>query len=82
MGSGGGFIPRIMTQPRVDLHDSQIFEGDRDYNWGDIGVTFLVDADNGVGGNIDWENGSFFRENILSKSYFDTTTELHIIIFS
>ena len=34
LGSGGGFIPRIMTQARVDLYDSQIFEGDRDYNWG------------------------------------------------
>ena len=26
LGSGGGFIPRIMTQARVDLYDSQIFE--------------------------------------------------------
>ena len=40
LGSGGGFIPRIMTQARVDLYDSQIFEGNRDYNWGDIGVTY------------------------------------------
>ena len=29
LGSGGGFIPRIMTQARVDLYDTEIFEGDR-----------------------------------------------------
>ena len=54
LGSGGGFIPRIMTQARIDLYDCEIFEGNRDYNWGDIGTTFLVDASNGVGGFTDW----------------------------
>ena len=53
LGSGGGFIPRIMTQARIDLYDAGIFEGNRDYNWGDIGATFIVDAANGVGGNVD-----------------------------
>ena len=24
LGSGGGFIPRIMTQARLDLHDTEI----------------------------------------------------------
>ena len=68
LGSGGGFIPRIMTQARVDLHDSQIFEGNRDYNWGDIGATYLVDASNGVGGNTDWVNeDSFFRKTFFPR---------------
>jgi hypothetical protein len=74
LGSGGGFIPRIMTQARVDLYDSQIFEGNRDYNWGDIGVTYVVDADNGIGGNVDWKNeDSFFRKTFYPRVIFDTT---------
>jgi len=74
LGSGGGFIPRIMTQARVDLYDSQIFQGDRDFNWGDIGSTFIVDADNGVGGNTDWtDNNSFLRENFFPRVIIDTT---------
>ena len=39
IGSGGGYIPRIMTQARIDLNKQDIFEGDNDYNWGDIGAT-------------------------------------------
>jgi hypothetical protein len=82
LGSGGGFIPRIMTQARVDLYDSQIFDGDRDYNWGDIGSTFLVDADNGVGGFTDWtDNGSFLRENFYPRVILDTTENAYYNFF-
>ena len=74
LGSGGGFVPRIMTQARVDLYDSQIFEGNRDYNWGDIGSTYVVDAANGIGGNIDWKDeDSFFRKTFFPRVIFDTT---------
>ena len=82
LGSGGGFIPRIMTQARVDLYDSQIFDGNRDFNWGDIGTTYIVDANNGVGGNIDWENKDsflekhFFQELLLIQLQMHTTTSL------
>ena len=27
LGSGGGFIPRIISQARIDLHDVEIFNG-------------------------------------------------------
>ena len=75
LGSGGGFIPRIMTQARVDLYDTGIFEGNRDYNWGDIGTTFIVDASNAVGGNVDWlPEDSFFRK-IFSPRIINDTTE-------
>ena len=65
LGSGGGFIPRIMTQARLDLHSQNIFEGDRAYSWGDIGCTFVVDPCNGVGGQstLDDEN-SFYRKTL------------------
>ena len=74
LGSGGGFIPRIMTQARLDLHDQEIFTGDKNYNTGDIGVTYLVDAANGVGGNIDYlEKDSFFRYQFVPRFIKETT---------
>jgi len=74
LGSGGGFIPRIMTQARIDLHNQQIFEGDINYSWGDIGITFLVDASNGVGGKTDWMNiDSFLRKQFCPRIIEDTT---------
>jgi len=74
LGSGAGFIPRIMTQARLDLHDQGIFEGDKDYNHGDIGETYLVDAANGIGGKIDYsDKHSFFRYQFNPRFIKDTT---------
>lgn len=74
LGSGGGFIPRIMTQARMDLHDQGIFEGNKDYNWGDIGATYIVDASNGIGGKTDWtKQNSFFREHFSPRILLETT---------
>jgi len=82
LGSGGGFIPRIMTQSRIDLYDAKIFEGNRDYNWGDIGVTFLVDAANGVGGNVDWlEEHSYLRSKFFPRIINDTTENAYYNFF-
>ena len=57
----------------VDLYDSQIFDGNRDFNWGDIGTTYIIDENNGVGGNIDWENKDSFLEKHFPR-VIDTTT--------
>ena len=74
LGSGGGFIPRIMTQARYDLHSQGIFEGNNDYNHGDIGVTYLVDAANGIGGKIDYlDESSHFRYQFCPRFINDTT---------
>ena len=74
LGSGGGFVPRIMTQARVDLHSQDIFEGNPDYNWGDIGCTYIVDAMNGIGGVVNWFNEeSFFRRTFQPRIINDTT---------
>ena len=74
LGSGGGFIPRIMTQARFDLYDAEIFSGNNDINWGDIGSTYLVDASNGVGGFTDWtDENSFFRKNFDPRLLLTTT---------
>jgi hypothetical protein len=74
LGSGGGFIPRIMSQARIELHDQEIFVGHKSMEWGDIGTTILVDASNGIGGKTDWVNeDSFFRQNFNCRIILDTT---------
>lgn len=74
IGSGGGYIPRIITQARIDLHKQGIFEGNADYNWGDIGATYVVDACNGIGGPNDLDNEeSFYRKNFYPRFVKDTS---------
>jgi len=82
IGSGSGFIPRIMTQARIDLHTQNIFEGNGDYNWGDIGASYLVDACNGVGGpnDLDDEN-SFFRKNFYPRFIKSTSVDAYYNFF-
>lgn len=75
LGSGAGFIPRIMTQARLDLYDQEIFEGNNDFNWGDIGTTYLVDAANGVGGHVDWLDEDSFLRKIFHPRIINDTTE-------
>ena len=74
IGTGGGFIPRIMTQARIDLYNQGIFTGNGDYNWGDIGTTYVVDACNGIGGATDIENeDSFYRTHFYPRFIKDTS---------
>lgn len=82
LGSGGGFIPRIMSQARIDLHDQEIFEGNKNMEWGDSGTTILVDASNGVGGFTDWvEKDSFFRSRFPCRVILDTTENAYYNFF-
>lgn len=82
LGSGGGFIPRIMTQARMDLHKQGIFEGDEDYNWGDIGTTYLVDAANGVGGKVSYlDKESYFRYQFCPRFINETTENAYYNFF-
>ena len=74
IGSGGGFIPRIMTQARMDLHSQNIFEGNGQPEWGDIGTTIIIDAANGVGGFTDWTNeNSFLKNNFYPQIILQTS---------
>ena len=83
LGSGGGFIPRIMTQARMDLYDQYIFDGDiSQKNTEDIGATYLVDAMNGVGGKVDYESdSSFFRYMFQPRLIKDTTENAYYNFF-
>jgi hypothetical protein len=74
IGSGGGFIPRLMTQSRYDLWEQKIFEGNKSNEWGDTGTTIIVDATNGVGGFTDWtEENSFLRFNFQPQIILETS---------
>ena len=82
IGSGGGYIPRIITQARIDLHGQGIFEGDPNISWGDIGVTYLVDACNGVGGPNDLDNeDSYFRRVFHPRLIKSTSEEAYYNFF-
>jgi hypothetical protein len=82
IGSGGGFIPRIITQARIDLHKQNIFEGNGDYNWGDIGSTYVVDACNGIGGPNDLDNeDSFYRKNFYPRFIKSTSEDAYYDFF-
>lgn len=82
LGSGGGYIPRLITQARYDLYNQGIFEGKKDPNWGDMGVTYLVDAANGVGGRPDYlEEDSFFRTKFEPRLIVDTTENAYYNFF-
>ena len=83
LGSGGGFIPRIMTQARRDLYEQGIFEGSSAEQWGDIGGTWIVDACNGVGGKVSWQKeDSFFRTEFNPTFLKCTTREAYYNYFS
>lgn len=74
IGSGGGFIPRLMTQARRDLWEQGIFEGNNSSEWGDIGTTIIVDAANSVGGFTDWTNeNSFLRQHFTPQVILETS---------
>ena len=82
LGSGGGFVPRIMTQARFDLYNQGIFEGNGDYTWGDIGTTYLIDACNGIGGPNDLDNeDSFFRKNFYPRFIKSTSIDAYYDFF-
>jgi hypothetical protein len=82
IGSGGGFIPRLMTQARRDLWEQGIFEGNNQPEWGDIGTTIIVDAANGVGGFVDWkEENSFLRQNFQPQIILETSERTYYDYF-
>jgi len=74
IGTGGGFIPRLMTQARKDLWEEKIFEGNNSTEWGDIGTTIIVDASNGIGGYTDWtDENSFLRQHFSPQVILETS---------
>ena len=75
IGSGGGYIPRIMTQARIDLHRQGIFEGNDTYTWGDIGTTYVVDPCNGIGGDSSICDMEGFYQTTFFPRFIKETSE-------
>lgn len=74
LGSGGGFIPRIMTQARYDLYNEGIIKEEWQEGWDSRGATYVVDACNEVGGHNSWaDEDSFFRTHFFPRFIKDTT---------
>ena len=67
LGSGNGFVPRIMWTCLKDLK----YEG---FDTNDSRV-ILVDAVNGVNGNPDWTDDDSFYRNKFQSEWLHTTTE-------
>ena len=81
LGSGGGFIPRIMTQARWDLSVEGFYK-DVCMEWGDNGSTCLVDACNGFNGEVDWaDKDSVFRDRFHPKFIKETTEKAYYDFF-
>ena len=80
LGSGGGFIPRIMTQVKMDLYKEGFHQDKSD--WEGFGNTILVDAVNGVNGEPDWtKEDSFLRSNFRIEFLKNTTEEAYYEYF-
>lgn len=74
LGSGGGFIPRIMTQARMDLITEGIRTEEYNEGWSPEGATYVVDACNEVGGHNSWaDEDSFYRKRFFPRFIRDTT---------
>ena len=82
LGTGGGFIPRLMTQSRKDLWEEKIFDGNNQTEWGDIGTTIIVDASNGIGGYTDWtDENSFLRQHFSPQIILETSERAYYDYF-
>ena len=69
LGSGGGFVPRLMVDCVHELNETNM------YDEGINGEVYIVDATNGVNGEVDWSDGdSFFRDKFKPK-FLNSTTE-------
>jgi hypothetical protein len=75
LGSGGGFIPRIITQARLDLVNDGTLDSDD-------GKTIVVDVMDGEWGDVDWESeNSFFRKHFNPIVIKDTTENAYFNYF-
>ena len=81
LGSGGGFIPRIMTQARYDLSQEGFYD-EVSMEWSESGSTYVVDAMNGFNGETNWEKeDSVFRRHFTPKFIKETTEKAYYDFF-
>jgi hypothetical protein len=69
LGSGGGYVPRIMTDATWELNEIEMYPEDK------YGEVYVVDATNGVNGKVDWSEGDSFLREKFNPKFLNTTTE-------
>ena len=69
LGSGGGYVPRLMVDCIYELNETQM------YGEGKYGEVYVVDATNGVNGEVDWSDDDSFLRTQFNPRFLNTTTE-------
>ena len=69
LGSGGGYVPRLMTDCVWELNETNMYGEDK------MGEVYVVDATNNVNGEVDWaDKDSYLREK-FNPRFINSTTE-------
>ena len=66
LGSGGGYVPRLMTDATWELQETDMIE---------MGEVYVVDATNSVNGEVDWSDEDSFLREKFNPRFLNTTTE-------
>ncbi len=69
LGSGGGYVPRLMVDCVWELNEIEMYGEDE---YGDV---YVVDAVNGINGNVDWNESDSFLRKKFNPKFIKTTTE-------
>ncbi len=66
LGSGGGYVPRLMTDSIWELQETNMI---------DMGEVYVVDATNSFNGEVDWSDEDSFLREKFEPRFLNTTTE-------
>ena len=66
LGSGGGYVPRLMTDAIWELQETDMIE---------MGEVYVVDATNSVNGEVDWSDEDSYLREKFNPRFLNTTTE-------
>ncbi len=66
LGSGGGYVPRLMTDAIWELQETDMIE---------MGEVYVVDATNSVNGEVDWSDSDSYLREKFNPRFLNTTTE-------
>ena len=66
LGSGGGYVPRLMTDSIWELQETHMIES---------GEVYVVDATNGFNGEVDWSTKDSFLREKFNPKFINSTTE-------
>ena len=66
LGSGGGYVPRLMTDAIWELQETDMIE---------MGEFYVVEATNSVNGEVDWSDEDSYLREKFNPRFLNTTTE-------